>query len=634
MAKQPVNSQSWYGGLATDLKRGIPNSFANSRGIDFRKKPSQFSVLPGATKASAGVVTGLIQNMVQVPDGTRYALDENGRFYKENTSGVWSVVGNVGSGAHGLVYRQDADAIYITGLTSVSRYYPISGSPVLDVDKYGNSPSTDSGATRTGGLQTYVPLTALDETSNSNRFSFTPDIEPLYSVKIKVVSKGTGDWTVVVHDDANNLLGTKTITNANLTNGELNEFIMAAPVRMLIKPNARTYHVHVTSTASDGSMQVATATNLATADYQIIAPRLISPRNGMHPAVLFQQWLCVANERYVSVFEPLSDNPSNLEWLRHRVTLPPGYEICGLAFTDEFLAIAAENRSTSSTRDFQDGKIFFWDGTATTYNFFADVPEGSPYSIYSYENIIYFQAGGALWANTGSKQNIKVRTLPNTDSEFSGIADGTVGYPNMFTTRRGIMLMGYPSTTTNRSLVHGVYSWGSVDKNYSKSFGLSYTLSTGTELQTGSNNLTIGMVKNFGDTLYISWRDGNTYGVDVVNNSSAPARFATMEMPIYDGGIAFKKKKAHMVTGTMLPLPANWTVKMKYKLDREAAWHYGTPVTTEGAVEATVSVPNQNEDFKEAQWGMDFEHDGSATQPVEVTSIMFEFDDLAKELKM
>jgi hypothetical protein len=142
------------------------------------------------------------------------------------------------------------------------------------------------------------------------------------------------------------------------------------------------------------------------------------------------------------------------------------------------------------------------------------------------------------------------------------------------------------------------------------------------------------MVKNFGDTLYISWRDGTQYGIDVVNNSSAPATSATLEMPIYDGGIAYKKKKAHKVRVGFLPLPQGWTVRAKYKIDREADWHYGTEVNAFGAIKAEVHVPNENQDFYEAQWGVDFTHDGSASEPIVGTSIMFEFDDLAPEQKV
>lgn len=395
--KVVVGQQNFYGGIATDEKLGIKYSHAYSRSMDFRKKPSQISVLPGTRKISANTVRDLIQNIVQIPTGTRYAVGDQGYVYKITTSNVLSVVGKLEDGAHGMIYRADTDSVYIASTQTVSRIKTASTNPSLEIGKYATSVSTDAKASRSNGANTYSLLTAIDE-NNTHKCEFQPDIEPFYSAKVKVVSKGTGDWTLTLHDDANTSLGTATITNSNLTNGELAEFVVAAPIRMLVKPNARTYHFHITSTVADGTVASATKEDLNTADFQIAATRLVDSRNDIHPIVNFQQYTCVGNERYLSAWEPLSDDPTNAEWQRHRLTFPPGYEVCGLATTDEFLVIACEKRSTDSTKHFQDGKLFMWDGQATTYNFFIDVPEGSPQSIFTYGNIVYFIANGALYA--------------------------------------------------------------------------------------------------------------------------------------------------------------------------------------------------------------------------------------------
>lgn len=626
MSKKIISQARFAGGISGDAKEGIKNSFAYSQAIDFRKKPSQFSVLPGASKTSSGVVTGLVESMVQVANGKRYALDSSGNFYLVSVAGVWSNIANVGSGAAGLIYRADVDRIIMTGTNNASSYYPVSNSPAIEPDKYGRSRSEDSEALREGGLLTYAPLTAISE-SGTDKCSITPDIEPMYSIKIYVTAKGTGDWTITVHDDANNNLGSATVTNANLTNTTLNEFVFTTPIRMLVKPNARTLHFHVTSTVADGTMQVATANDLSTADFEMWVDRFVTPNNGLHPAEIFQQFCVFGNERYLSVWEPLSDDPTNLEWNRHRLTFPPGYEVCGLATTDEFLAIACERRSTDDSREFQDGKIFFWDGGATTYNYFIDVPEGAPYGIYSYKNLVYYMAGGALWAIAGRKETVKIRTFANTDSEFSGSADYTFVNPNMMTTRRGILLMGYPTKTSNQSLEHGVYSFGAIEKNYSNSFGYSYVISTGSKLNTGSNNLRIGMIKNFGDTLYISWRDGSTYGIDIVNNSSAPATTGTWESLIFDGGLPYKEKLASSVKVNFKTLGDDITITPKYKIDRAASWTLGDAIASGDSAKLSI-----NKRFKEIQFGIDITCAGADTP--EVLSVGLEFDDLSEETQV
>jgi len=618
-----VGQQNFYGGIATNEKLGIPYSHAYSRAMDFRKKPSQMSVLPGARQVSGAVVVDLVQNIVQIPNGIRYALGDQGYVYKIDTSNVFSTVGKLDDGAHGMVYRADTDSVYLASSTTVSRIFKASTAPILEVNKYGTSKSTDSDATRTGGTATYTLTTAVNEGA-THLCSFTSDIEPLYSVKLKVVTVGTGDWTVAIHDDANNELATKTITNANLTASALNEFVFSSPVRMLVEPNARTYHIHVYSTVADGTVQVATASDFSTADFEIYAPRLVDSTNGAHPIANFAQYTVVGNERYLSAWEPLSDDPSNAEWERHKVTLPPGYEVCGLASTDEFLVIAAEKRSTDASRDFQDGKLFMWDGASTTYSFYIDVPEGSPQSPFTYNNLVYCNVNGALMCWPGDRRLVKVRTFADTDTEYTDTDDETEAYPNMMGVRRGVLLLGYPSSTNNQTIQHGVYSWGAVDKNFPQVFGYNYAISTGTRTYDGSNALRIGCVRSFGDQCYISWRDdsqtGTKYGVDIVDNASDPAGSASWESLIFDAGQVFKQKRALRLKIRTKTLPSGVTIKPKWKIDRAASWTYGTDFTS--GTETIAGIGNKQ--FFEIQWGFDVTCTGTDTP--EILGVAFEFE--------
>jgi hypothetical protein len=631
--KRILTLNRFDGGMTVSAeKMGPAGSFLSAQSIDFRKKPNQFSILPATADISQGVVTDLIQEIVQVADGTRYALGDAGNFYKITSSNVVSKIGSMDSGGAGMIYRQDLDSITVTGDTSASKFFPVSTGGTLQSHKYGVSDSAT--AIRVGGAATYVPKTTLSELA-ADLLSFQLDIEPLYSVKIKVVSKGTGDWTVTLHDDANNLLGSKTLTNATLLSGQFNEFVFSTPVRLLVSPNARTYHVHVTSTVADGTLACATpeststSTGLASGDYKLAASRFVNPNNGLHPAIQFLQFNCFGNERYLSVWEPLADDPSNLEWLRHRLTFPPGYEVCGLAVYNEFLAIACEKRSTSSSKEYQDGKIFFWDGGATTYNYFVDVPEGAPYALTSHKNTLTWFAGGSWWGYAGAQPQ-RLKNFPNVDSEFSNTTDYTVVYPNMTTVRKGILLMGYPSETSNLAVEHGVYSWGAVDKNFSNSFGYSYLNSTGAKLNDGANNLRLGALKNFGDTLYLSWRnDSNTpnrYGLDVVNNSSTPFAVADLESLIFDNNQPYKQKKALTLFATFKSLPAGATVTLKYKIDREATWQTVTAVTS-----GTYAKFQIAKNFYDIQFGVDLT---AASLTPEILTVGLEYEDNREEARI
>lgn len=575
---EPVGLQSFVGGMSVDRKYGTRYQFYYSRHIDFRKNPGQFTVLPGTTEGTAGVVSDLVLNMVKVPSGKCYAIGDSGNIYLINTSGGWSAIGTIGERAGGgITYRADVDHIFITGLTKVARIKNVSTTPQLEPNWFSYGITTDSAAYKIGGGRTYTPPTSINE-SAENRRIFQSDIEPLVKIGIFVLSKGTGDWTLTLHDDADNMLGTATVTNANLQNNAINLFSFSSPISILVKPNARTYHFHITSTVADGTLATATDNWLGDCDLELYANALVDPVNNLHPMATIINKTVIGNGRYVASYEPLQDSPTTADFKRHEIVLPPGFEVCGFAQKNLMIIIGAEKRS--STGEFQEGALYFWDGVQETYNDWYPVPEGSPEALFSHKNTAWFIAGGSLHRIRGQDEPIKVRTFRNTDSEFSSVADTTHVNPDMMTVRRGILLIGYPSQTTNQSLEHWVHSYGAVSRDFPESFGNSYSISEGVLTNDGSNNLRIGMVRNYGDTLYISWRNNNKYGVDVVNNSSAPASTWQIDSLYFDNLEPYKYQRNGYVIATFDELPANTTVKLKYRLDGTGAWQYSEERTS------------------------------------------------------
>ena len=633
-----ISNQQFYGGISTDEKIGIEHSHAYSRAVDFRKKPGRLSPLPEAVRIGSNNIVDLIQQIVQTNDGTRYGLGDQGNFYKIDTSNGVVVEAKLDNGATGMLYRKDVDELYCTSLKTVSRYGKFATSPTMSVNKYAESVSTDDACTLSGGTESYTVPTTIAENATGMQ-EFEADIEPLNKIRVKVNTKGTGNWTLTLHDDANNLLGTSTVATANITSGQYLDFSVTTPLRLYIKPSARTYHFHLTSTVADGTVFCSTASDLNTCDYDIWADRLVSPNNGLHPMVQFLQYNCIGNERYLSVWEPLSDTPSNLEWNRHRLDFGSGYEVCGLTTTDEYLVIAVERRSSSTSKDFQEGKLFFWDGLSEAYNFSIDVNEGSPESLYTYQNLVYLVVNGALYVWAGGKNIVKVRTLLGTDTELSSTSDTTRVYPNMMAVRRGILTVGYPSITSSTAIEHGVFSWGSIDKNYPMSFGNNYCISTKTRFYAGGNALRIGSVRSFGDSLYISWRDdsqqaGFRYGLDVINNSSPPASEGTWEARIFDGEAVFKQKIAQDMKLTCSSIPTGVRIKMKYSVDR-GAWVYPDDgVLTSASSPNTYKIADINLRNHEVQIGFDWDTPDSstpATEPFVVTGMALNVDLLTNE---
>lgn len=650
--------KSWVGGQAIDKKVGVTYSFANSQSLDFRKSPSQMSVLPGTRREDNNTVQDLVQNEVMTADGTIYALGSNGFIYKRSSTGVWSTFGNVPNGAFGINYRQDQDSIYITSTTVVSSITTVSTAPILNGSYYGPSLSTYDNSTQTtfnvnsnqlsGNKTTTIGTTYVEGAATQLRY-FQTDINPITSIGVNIITKGTGNWTMVVHDGLGNQLGTSTITNSNLVSSQVN-FFPFPQIQVNVGPNnAQTYHWHLTSTVADGTISSLNAEDLSSADMQLYADRLVATTNGLHPMVTFQQFECIGNGRYLSVWEPLGDPaPSNSEWQRQKLSFPPGYEVCGLTVFNEYLVIATE-RTTTGDNTPQEGIIFYWDGLSDTYNYFTKIPEGSPQAIHEYENIVYYIAAGNWYAiSSVAATPEKIRSLPGAENTYTSNNTQTKVYPYSATTRHGIQLQGWPSTTGNQTIPYGVYSWGKVDYTQPNSFGYSYILSTGDQFKTDTNNLTIGMVKNFGNILHISWLDNGEYGVDVIDTTSTPAPFSKWESLIEDMKVPTKDSQASYLEAHWLDIQDGVSIVLKYSINR-GDWIYSSGDTSNAAGgfsngnlwgvdeqpgygRLDVGTNGIGERFFEFQIGVDIYCDSTVTSPPVIVGVTSVLDPLASEV--
>lgn len=670
-----ISQGSFVGGLAIDPKLGIAGALGSAEAMDFRQKASQMSVLPGARALTSGL-SDLVTAMVQTPDGVRYGVGDQGNIYRISTSNVVSQIGKLTSnGAAGIVYNQQSDQLYIAGQQTVSLYGQImAGSPSFKLDQFGPSASTANGtvnlydaatnaydiprnnaASVAGGITlgnyaaqvtntltgTYIiGSTAISE-SVGQFCPFIPDIEPFYSVPVYVTTIGTGNLTLTMHDSLNNNLGAVTINHAIVTLG-WNNFVFAAPGIRAI-PNAFAtgtaagYHFHLTSSVAGDTAAVATvnANDLTGCNFLLFAYRLVKTNNGWHPMAIFGTYLCIGNGPYLSTYNFANDGgPNNGQWVRHQLSLDYGYEVCGLSVNNNMLVIAAEKRSTNATRSYQDGFLYFWDGANVNFNTKIEVPMGAPYGVKSFNNITYFICAGSLFAYGGGNQLIKVRYIGYQNTDYLGAADNTIVNPNMMDIRYNLLLTGYPSSTTIPTLKYGVYSWGSVELTYPNSFGYSYALSRATEdskyFYTSANNLQIGMIVNFVDTLYMSWRytDGNgvtKYGLDVVDNLSTPAPVFNAQNLIWDGGVRWKMKRGLRVKVNFLPLPASTTLTVNYTLDR-GTMQSASVSAAQGDTSAVIEIDTN---FYEVAWGFAGTSLPNATTPATITGWACEVDTLA-----
>ncbi len=89
--------------------------------------------------------------------------------------------------------------------------------------------------------------------------------EDIISIEVSVNAKGTGDWTVTLHNIANTALASATLANDLLTNSAFNKFTLNTPVTS----DGTVYHVHVTSTVADGSADSTVTNDLEGLHYKL-----------------------------------------------------------------------------------------------------------------------------------------------------------------------------------------------------------------------------------------------------------------------------------------------------------------------------------------------------------------------------
>ncbi len=701
--------QYFMGGLTTDYKMGIPNSFYASENLDTRTFPSQASVLP-ASRVVASNLQDCILAIQQDLSGVRWGVGDKGFIYKidQGVNGETTTVETVAqlsqNGSAGLLYSSISDQLYIPGQSTVSLYGRVATSgidPVFSQDIWGPSASSAMGCVSlydysTGfydgqasvngfNYRNNIVTSKLDQsegitltnystqvtnsftdtytlpsiiiedkthTSFNNGCFFAPDIEPIYSIAIYVASKGTGNWTLTLHDSMNNPIGISTIDNASMVTG-WNNFVFPSAVRAYVNASnvgyTPTYHFHLTSSVSGDTATVYTADtgDLNNCNMVMFADRLVTTNNTWHPTSYFtgtgSALLCIGNGEYLATYNFGNDaNPSTTQFIRNALFFRPGEEVCGLTSNYGYLVIGTEIRSTDATKNAQFGRLYFWDGSTSAPAFYIDLPMGAPYGLYSFNNVTYFACAGSLYAWSGGQSVLKVRKLAYQNTDYMDVEDQTRVNPNGFTSRYNILMMGYPSFTTDPNIDYGIWSWGGVELTYPNSYVYSYSQSiveydqtTNTKTNqnyTSTNNLKLGCAVNFVDALYSSWQYTDASGIvhsglDVVDNFSNPAQFATFTSLIFDGGVVYKAKMGVRYKIICEALPAGWTLIPWWSVDRSART-YGTGVG-EGA---TYSVTEWNNlRFHELQFGFILINDG-ATEPAVILGAAPEIDPLVNEV--
>jgi hypothetical protein len=414
----------------------------------------------------------------------------------------------------------------------------------------------DIDQTQTGTGNTYTVPTSISE-SASGKISFTPSHDPQKSMQVSINTVGSGNWTLTIHDSLNNTVSSVTVANASLHTGNY-EFTFATPWRTLTN-FTNIYHAHFASTVADGSIDCLTSANVSTAAFTTYYSFLVTD-TAWHPINQMLNQMVIGNERYIATYNGLASsyNPNTL-------VLPAAWRVKCFALWNEYIAIGCF-RGNSIT-DFDQGRIYFWDGSALTFNFFIEVPEGGVNALLSRGASLYAWCGysGYIFEYQSGLEGDKVKRIPHMEE-----SDTVEIYPGAVTTWRTLVRFGVGGSVSSSTVNRGVYSWGSFltmgffQQLYRQSLSLDYVISTGNY----GSSVTIGLVTPIQNKLLIGWQDGSSYGVDYVSYNNNPASSGSIKLLLSDDGETYKQKGALTLVAQHLPLNSGESVQVEVATDR------------------------------------------------------------------
>lgn len=650
-----VGSTEFYGGLSTDNKIGIENSYADGECLDVRKSPSQMTVLPMSRKLpDSGVITGLMTAMTQSKDGNIWGIDEDGKVYKIDADNAITAVSTIASSSGFSLENSDIDdgLWWADGghkLFSYGRVLNPTGSAqssnvfefLKDDGEYAVNAieiqqnegqifyQSDPDIVRAEGTEECTVQTSISEV-DADKALFLSSVTPVAKIGIGFTAKGSGTVRLVIHDENDNIVASSEPKNASdvSTSGYTEFAVRPNPSTALSASNQFTLmpwagdtieagsvlHIHIVASSAGYKVRTSVASDMnLTLDYTSYGYVLHETFNKKHPMVMYDK-LYIGNGRYVSTKEssPLNYIDDTL-YTQDALRLDDGFEVCSFGSSDEYLMIGAEKYSATSSRGFQAGRIYFWDRQTEAPNFYIDCNMGSPKVIFNFGNIVYVIVSGALYAYTGGKELVKVRTLRGTDTEFSGRVSLTEVYPNMMAVRREVLMIGFPSDTTAYTIRYGIHGFGSTDKNYPNCFTYNYKIPGPTVADTldqhnsDEQHLRIGCVYNFSDTLFYSYEvttteNGETtkdVALAVVDNDSGTSTSYMWKSLQYDAGSPAFQKMALRVGIYFDPLPENTTITPMYRID-DGEWIMGPATAQTGDRYITCEI---NKRFHELQYG-------------------------------
>lgn len=277
------------------------------------------------------------------------------------------------------------------------------------------------------------------------------------------------------------------------------------------------------------------------------------------PILRFRNGFLVGHGNYVGWYDGST-------WDADKLVLPPGVKVRCIEQWKEFATIGTW--TGANVYDNNPGYIFLWDGLSTNTTAYFKVTAGGVNAIVNLDNRLVSIVGKRALMQIGMEPFQRFQEMPYLErGKYAEVFPGAVCVWN------NLVYAGIAGNTDSSAIIQGVYAYGTKEEAYPEVLSYDHTASTATETGT---TLKIGAVKGVGNYLYISWRDGSSYGVDRVSISGTPYSSGDYLSLLSDDGRPHGEKLAKNVKASHLALATGETVQVGHVLNRAASTSLGT----------------------------------------------------------
>jgi hypothetical protein len=474
---------AWTGGTAEGTRLGYANAFNDSLGVDYRTDPDRLQVMPVLARET--YVDGQVRFIIRESTDTWFYAN-SGSLYRRNGSKIYDYKTQIAAST-GNGFEFFNNAIYYAGTATLNKMTTPAGTPTLVPNEFVSVTGSFvnlGDVDQTVGVVAPPVASALATTITSpevdtNKIPFVPNKTSFAGAIIPFSTVGAGAVTLTLHD-LNNTVVT-TITKAGADIAGPTRFTPATPINII---RGGFYHIHLTVASGVTSILTHTLNDMSTTYMKTYFRPIESGTD--HMMRVFTNKLCYCNGRFLGTIDDATVLNSEA------MTFPPDEVAHCVETIGDYIAVATWNGTTAGASG--RSRIYFWDGTAPTFNSFIDV-NGQVNAMITNNNLLYIIHGTQNIISVYSGALTLLRRI-----KFVGQNDTCLVAEGGLSVWEGLLVWGINSGTT--SLDRAVYSLGTKSKDYPETLNKEFQTST----KDVSNKVSISAIYGLdAENLFVCW---------------------------------------------------------------------------------------------------------------------------------